>query len=278
MNILNSCLPLHLPLVPSLSVSLLSLLLCLPVCLHPLPCLLVVLSLLILGLFWWGNQIVYEEWGALFFFRDIIWRVVVRVQGQFLLWTTVGQGSCLNIESYTGLAGLKALGTFFSLFSSWSCCSFFFSSFALCLSLFQSSSDQSDSMGEGCWANWAQKGQGGPHCLHILQEDVIGGLVVAILWLVAMVVVVVMAVNLAVGNGAHKFGHLFALDGAKHPISTFLCFLFPFDLSLDLLEEGFFFINWMGLGWNGLFSSFFSSSYASIFFLERREWFHPSMF
>ena len=102
-----------------------------------------------------------------------------------------------------------------------------------------------------------------------LQEDGVGGLVVAILGLVAMVVVVVVVMDLVGGNGAHKFAGLFALGGAKHPMSSFLL---PFDLSLNLLVGRFFFINWMGFGWNGLFSSFFSS-YTSIFFWGNRNGF-----
>ena len=56
-------------------------------------------------------------------------------------------------------------------------------------------------MGEGCGADWAQKGQGGPHLLYVLQEDVIGELVVAIQGLVAMVVVVAVVADLVAGNG-----------------------------------------------------------------------------
>ena len=88
----------------------------------------------------------------------------------------------------------------------------------------------------------------------------------AILGLVAMVVVVVVVKDFVAGNRAHKFAGLFALGGAKHPLSNFLCMLFLLDLSLDLLVGGFFLVNWIGFGQNGLFSSFFSSSYASIFF------------
>ena len=130
-------------------------------------------------------------------------------------------------------------------------------------SLFQSSLDQSDSMGKGCGADWAQKRQGSPHLLHILQVDNILGIVVAILGLVAMVVVVVVVVvDFVTANGAHRFAGLLSLDKVKCPMTNFLCFLLPFDLSLDLLVERFFFINWMGFGQNGQFSSFYPSSYA----------------
>ena len=47
----------------------------------------------------------------------------------------------------------------------------------LCLSLFfcilpsKSSSDQSDSFGEGCRADWTQNGHGGLHLLHLFARD-----------------------------------------------------------------------------------------------------------
>ena len=93
------------------------------------------------------------------------------------------------------------------------------------------------------------KGTGWPHPLHILQEDIAGGLVGDILRLGAMVVVVVaVVVNFVAGNRAHRFAGLFALVGTKCPMSRFLYFLLPFDLSLALLMGKFFLVNWMGFG------------------------------
>ena len=67
-----------------------------------------------------------------------------------------------------------------------------------------------------------QNGQGAPHLLHDLQDlDAVvltGGHEVAICGLKAIVVVVVVFVK---GNGAHENVGLFALEGAKHPMSSF---------------------------------------------------------
>ena len=88
----------------------------------------------------------------------------------------------------------------------------------------------------------------------------------AICVLIALVVVVIV---FDVGSGAHKNAGLFTLDGVKHPMSNSLDLglLLQWDLSADLFE-GADFLNLIGLGWKGLFSSLYSSSNASIFFLR----------
>ena len=100
---------------------------------------------------------------------------------------------------------------------------------------------------------------------HKRDRVVIGGLAVVILVLIAMVVVVVVFVS---GNGAQENAGLFSLDGDKHPMSNLLCLLLLWDLFLDLLVGASFLVNFMGCGVKGLFSSFFSSSNTSIFFMS----------
>ena len=74
---------------------------------------------------------------------------------------------------------------------------FFFCSLALCLSQSQSLSDQSDSWGEECRADFVWNGHGSPHLLHVLQVDVIVGLGVV------FILVVVATVALAEGKEAY---------------------------------------------------------------------------
>ena len=124
-----------------------------------------------------------------------------------------------------------------------------------------------DFWGEGSGVGRAQNGQGAPHLLHDLQVVDTGRLDVAIYILLAMVVV---AVVFDADIGAHKNAGLFALGGAKWPMSSFLYLglLLWWDLSPDLFKGADFFINLIWLGWKGLFSSLFSSLNASIFFLS----------
>ena len=92
------------------------------------------------------------------------------------------------------------------------------------------------------------------------------GLVIAILGLAVLIMVVMVIVaELADGKGSHRFAGLFAIGGAKHPRSNFLWFPPALDLFLSLFVARVFFINWMWLGQNRLFSSFFSL-YASVLF------------
>ena len=121
-------------------------------------------------------------------------------------------------------------------------------------------------MGKGYGANWAQKGQGSPHLLHILQVDGIFGVVMAILGLAILVMVVVAVVaDLVNGNGAHRFAGLFAFGGAKCPMSNFVCFFLHLTFPGSFVGKALLH-KLDGLGQNGLFSSFFSSLYASVFF------------
>ena len=142
---------------------------------------------------------------------------------------------------------------------------FFFCSLFLCLSLSQSWSDQSDSWGEECGADFSQNGHGSPHLLHFQQVDVIVELVVVFilgLAVVGMVLVAVVTVALAKGNRAHKFAGLFVFGGANLLTSSFLTLDLPsFCLfSLGLYGTGLLFVNGLGFRWNRLFSSNFSSS------------------
>ena len=76
-----------------------------------------------------------------------------------------------------------------------------------------------------------------------------------------MVVVVVFVE----GNGAYKNVGLFALEGAKCPISSFLDLFLSQDLCLVLQVGTVFLVYWGKMGEKGLFSSLFSSSNACIF-------------
>ena len=78
--------------------------------------------------------------------------------------------------------------------------------------------------------DFTQNGHGSPHLLHVLQVDVIVWLVVMFilgLAVVGMVLVVVVTVALAKGNGTHKFTGLFALGGANLLTSSFLTGISP---------------------------------------------------
>ena len=103
---------------------------------------------------------------------------------------------------------------------------FFFCSLALCLLPCQSLSDQSDFRGEGCRADCTQNGHGGFLLLHVLQVNVIMGLVVPFilgLAVIGMVLVVVVTVDLV-----HKFSGLFAFGRANLLMSCFLTLDLPF--------------------------------------------------
>ena len=130
-----------------------------------------------------------------------------------------------------------------------------------------------DSWGEGCRVDFAQNGHGHPHLLHVLQVDVIVGLVVVFIMGLAVVgvaLVVVSTVALAEGNGTHSFSGLFALGGANLLTSSFLTLDLTFSclFCLDLFGKGLHFVNGLGFMWNRPLSSFFSSLYAFIFFCK----------
>ena len=113
------------------------------------------------------------------------------------------------------------------------------------------------------------KGAWQSQSLHILLVDAIVVVVPATLGSAILVVVVVLvSMDLVEGNGTHRFAGLFALDGASLDMSSLLIldFLFFCMLFLDLLEKGLLFVNGLAFGWNRPLSSFFSSSYAFIFF------------
>ena len=109
-------------------------------------------------------------------------------------------------------------------------------------------------------ADWAQKGQGSPLLLHILQVDAIMVVVSATVGPAMLVVVMVLVLmDLVEGNRASRFAGLFALGGMNLAMSSLpiLDFTFFCTLFLDLLEKGLLFVNGLGFGWNSLFSSFF---------------------
>ena len=127
-----------------------------------------------------------------------------------------------------------------------------------------------------------KKGHGVPHDLHTLQALVMmvatGGLEVVAGGLEAVVVVVVVVV-LVNGNGVHVNTGNFTLEGAKHPISSFLDLLFFWDLlgfSLLLFVGAFFLVYWVeaqATGERELFSFLWCSMNASIFLWSERNGF-----
>ena len=86
---------------------------------------------------------------------------------------------------------------------------------------------------------------------------------------------VVHVIILDVGNGAHKSAGLFALGGAKHPLSNFICLLLLWDLSPGSPGRGFHLGKFNGIwGKRGCSHHFFPPQMLC-FLSEGCKWFHP---